>query len=57
MSQNAITVDNVSKSFRIYTERNQSLKSAILRRRRSTFEEFFALKGIDLEIPEGETSG
>ncbi len=57
MTPTAITVQNVSKSFRIYKERNQSLKSAILRRRRSTYEEFFALTGVDLEIPEGETFG
>ena len=57
MSQNAITVEDVSKSFRIYKERNQSLKSTILRRKRAAFEEFWALKDISLEVPEGETFG
>jgi len=53
----AITVQGVSKSFRIYKERNQSLKSALLRRRRAAFEEFWALKNVNLEIPEGQTFG
>jgi len=57
MSDIAISVENVSKSFRIYKERNQSLKSTILRRKRATFEEFWALKGVNLQIPEGQTFG
>ncbi|HEX2191662.1 MAG TPA: ABC transporter ATP-binding protein [Acidimicrobiales bacterium] len=57
MSDAAITVDNVSKRFRIYHERNQSLKSALLRRRRGDFEEFWALQDVSLEVPQGASMG
>lgn len=53
----AIAVENVSKRYRLYHERNQSLKAALLRRRRMKFEEFWALKDVSLEIPTGETFG
>jgi ABC-2 type transport system ATP-binding protein len=53
----AVSVHDVSKSFRVYHDRNQSLKAAILRRKRATFEEFWALRGVSLEIPEGRTFG
>ena len=57
MTDAAITVNGVSKRFRIYHERNQYLKTALLRRRRAVFEEFWALSGIDLEVPRGCTFG
>jgi lipopolysaccharide transport system ATP-binding protein len=53
----AITVQGVSKRFRIYHERNQSLKSALLRRRRGDFEEFWALQDVSLEVPQGTSMG
>ena len=53
----AVSVQGVSKSFRIYHDRNQSLKAAVLRRKRATFEEFWALRDVSLEIPEGKTFG
>jgi lipopolysaccharide transport system ATP-binding protein len=53
----AVSVSGVSKSFRIYHDRNQSLKAAVLRRKRATFEEFWALRDVSLEIPEGKTFG
>ena len=57
MSEAAITVDGVWKNFRLYHEKNQHLKAAILRGRRARYEEFWALKGVDLEIPHGATFG
>ncbi|MFC9768521.1 ABC transporter ATP-binding protein [Rhodococcus jostii] len=51
----AVVVNQVSKKFRIYHERNQSLKSAIMRRRRSVHEDFWALEDVTLEIPSGST--
>lgn len=57
MSAPAVTVDTVSKKFRLYHERNQSLKSAILRGRRSVHEDFWALKDISFDVPEGSTFG
>ena len=55
MSEAAISVEGVSKHFRVYHERNQTLKAAIMRGRRSAYEDFYALRDVDLEIPEGGT--
>jgi ABC-type polysaccharide/polyol phosphate transport system ATPase subunit len=51
----AITVDDVSKQYRLYLERNQSLKAALMRRARVRYEEFWALREVSLEVPEGAT--
>lgn len=53
----AIVVDDVSKRFRVYKERNQSLKAAVMRGRRAEYEEFWALRGVSLDIPTGSTYG
>ena len=53
----AIRVNEVWKNFRLYHERNNHLKAAILRGRRARYEEFWALKGVDFEIPHGATFG
>ena len=57
MTDVAVQVDQVSKKFRLYKERNQSLKSAIMRGRKSVHEDFWALKDISLDINAGETFG
>ena len=51
----AIVVDDVSKQYRLYHERNQSLKAAIMRRARVKYEEFWALRDVAFEVPEGAT--
>jgi ABC-type polysaccharide/polyol phosphate transport system ATPase subunit len=53
----AITVDDVSKRFRLYKERNQSLKAALMRGKRASYEEFWALRNVSFEIPTGSTFG
>jgi ABC-type polysaccharide/polyol phosphate transport system ATPase subunit len=53
----AVVVEGVSKRFRVYHERNQTLKSAVLRRGRARYEEFWALRDVDLEVPVGTTFG
>jgi len=53
----AISVDDVSKSYRKYDERNQSLKAAVLRGRRARYTEFAALSEVSLEIPAGSIFG
>ncbi len=53
----AVQVKEVSKKFRLYHERNQSLKSAILRGRASKHEDFMALDKISFEVLEGKTHG
>ena len=53
----ALAVNDLWKSFRLYHERNQYLKAAILKGRRARYEEFWALKGINFEVPTGSTFG
>jgi ABC-2 type transport system ATP-binding protein len=57
MSDWAVQVREVSKRFRLYHERNQTLKSAILRGRTSKHEDFWALKDISFDVLAGETHG
>jgi len=53
----AVRVDHVSKSFRLYHERNQTIKAAIMRGRTSVHEDFLALKDVTFEVPVGSTFG
>ena len=57
MSDIAVRVDHVSKSFRMYHERNQTLKATIMRGRRSVHEDFWALDDVDFDVPTGSTFG
>lgn len=57
MSDAAVVAEGVSKRFRLYHERNQSLKAALMRKRRAVVEEFWALKDVSVEVPEGTTFG
>ena len=54
-TQSAVSVDAVSKRFRLFKERNQSVKQALIRRRRAVYDEFWALRDVTLEIPQGST--
>lgn len=57
MNAPAIVVDGLSKRFRIYHERNNTLKSAVMRRNRARYEDFWALRDVSFEIPQGLTFG
>ncbi len=57
MNEPAIEVRDVGKRFRLYHERNQSLKSAFMRRKVSDHEDFWALRDVSFTIPEGTTYG
>ncbi|CAN5211252.1 N/A [soil metagenome] len=57
MSEVAVRVDHVSKSFRLYRERNQTIKSAVMRGRTSVHEDFWALKDVTFDVPQGSTFG
>lgn len=57
MTDIAVNVENVSKRFRLYHERNDSLKATLMRRGRAKYEEFWALDNVSLEVPTGTTFG
>ena len=57
MSNPAVRVDQLWKNFRLYHERNQYLKAAMLRGRRARYEEFWALKDVSFDVPHGATFG
>ncbi|MDR1998754.1 MAG: ABC transporter ATP-binding protein [Frankiaceae bacterium] len=57
MAEVAVSIEGVSKRFRLYAERNQSLKAALMRGRRASYEEFWALRDVDIQIPVGSTFG
>ncbi|HVM15134.1 MAG TPA: ABC transporter ATP-binding protein [Egibacteraceae bacterium] len=52
----AIACHDVWKSYRIYHQRSHTLKEKVLSRR-NVFEEFWALRGIDLAVREGASMG
>jgi ABC-2 type transport system ATP-binding protein len=57
MSSYAVEVSDLWKNFRLYHERNQYLKAAILRGRRARYEEFWALRGVTFSVATGTTLG
>ena len=57
MADAAISAERVSKRFRLYHDRNQTLKAAVVRGRRARYEDFWALKDVSFEIERGETFG
>lgn len=57
LSEIAINLRNVSKTFEIYKRPSDRLKQIIWGKRRKFYEEFQALRNIDLDIYRGETVG
>ena len=54
----AIEIVGVSKRFKLNHERADSLKERVVKfRKRSTHEDFWALRDIDLHVDQGETVG
>jgi ABC-2 type transport system ATP-binding protein len=53
----AVDVSHVSKKFRLYKERNMTIKSTIMRGRRSIHEDFWALNDVSFDVPAGSTFG
>jgi ABC-2 type transport system ATP-binding protein len=53
----AVDVVDVSKRFRLYHQKYQSVKERVLHAGRNPFEEFWALRGVSFEVIEGETVG
>ncbi len=52
-----VRVSHLSKRFRLFHERNQSLKQSLLNLRRSKYEDFWALRNISFDVDQGETFG
>ncbi len=53
----AIEVSDVSKRFRLYHDKYTSLKERVIHMGKIPFEEFWALRNIDVEVEEGRTLG
>jgi ABC-type polysaccharide/polyol phosphate transport system ATPase subunit len=53
----SIKVDHLSKRFRLYEERNNSLKATLMRRKRAKYREFWAIDDVSFDIHPGETFG
>jgi len=57
LSMPAIEIDNLSKSFRLYTRKTESAIERFLMLKRSRFEKLWALKDITLKVDEGRVVG
>jgi ABC-2 type transport system ATP-binding protein len=57
MSSVAVQVDGLWKNFRLYKERNQYIKAALLRGRRARYEDFWAVQDVSFEVQFGSTLG
>lgn len=55
--QNAIEIEHLTKRFKMYSSRNQSLKATVLQGERGRAEDFLALDDVTFNIPEGKTFG
>ncbi|HEV2370105.1 MAG TPA: ABC transporter ATP-binding protein [Acidimicrobiales bacterium] len=53
----AVRLTGVSKRFRLYHEKYSSLKERVVHLGRVPYEEFWALRDVDLEVEEGQTWG
>jgi ABC-type polysaccharide/polyol phosphate transport system ATPase subunit len=57
MAAVSVSVENVSKMFRLYHERNQHLKGSVLKGGRAKYEEFWAVNDVSFEVEAGKTLG
>jgi len=53
----AVDVADVSKRYRLYQERNQSLKASVMRGRRVRYKEIWALQDVSLQVQPGSAFG
>lgn len=53
----AVEVRDFGKKFRLYRDKNQTLKTAVLRGSRAKYEELWAVRHVDLAVPQGTTFG
>lgn len=52
-----VSARDIWKEFRVYHEKNQSIKEAFLKRKRAAYETFWALKGVSFDVKRGVTYG
>src|SRR5271166_7157092 len=57
MGNVAVDVQDVSKRFRLYHERYNSLKERLIHAGRTPYEDLWALRDVSFEVREGETVG
>lgn len=57
MSDPAIRLENVSKQFRLYTDRPKSVKESFVQRGPKRYKEFWALRDVTFDIERGEVFG
>ncbi|MGH7692486.1 MAG: ABC transporter ATP-binding protein [Candidatus Dormibacteria bacterium] len=57
MADLVLRIHEVSKRFRVYHQRNTTLKQSLIDRRRGRYEEFWAVRDVSVEVPEGESLG
>lgn len=57
MSENALEVSHVTKSFRMHHEKTNSIKGLIVSRGRNRYDDFTALSDITFDVHEGEVFG
>lgn len=56
-SEFSVQVENVSKTFQIYSKPQDRLKQALLRNRKKFYREFAAVHPVTFQIPKGQTYG
>ena len=56
MGQPVVVADHVSKKYRLYRERNNSIKAAVMRGGRSKVDTFWALEDVSFEVAQGSTT-
>ena len=56
-SENAIEVRNVKKTFKVFHDKNHTLKEKVLNRKRNKYETREILKGISFDVKRGEAIG
>ncbi|MGH7697207.1 MAG: ABC transporter ATP-binding protein, partial [Candidatus Dormibacteria bacterium] len=57
MPDPVVRLEGVSKRFRIYHQRNTTLKQALVERGRGKYEEFWAVRDVTVDVSEGESLG
>ncbi len=57
MTSYSLEVVDLSKHFKLYKEKHTSIKEKLIRGMRSSYEEFWALRDVNIQVEPGETVG